>query len=164
MSRAPRNSPITEHQWEHIFGILDGACYGSNAVQVAWKWLRSNGSVMQLPTFYERLRKERRARNERAAAGAAEAAAAATAAVLMVDAVPLVGASFVQEGAPEPPAAHGGLAAPPAPAICPRGGRSPVPGPVPGFNLSCPESGTLPRPRPRFAEIGDQAQVRPSSG
>jgi hypothetical protein len=78
MSRAPRNSPITEHQWEHIFGILDGACYGSNAVEAAWKWLRSNGSVMQLSTFYERLRKERRARNERAAAGAAEAAAAAT--------------------------------------------------------------------------------------
>ena len=63
MSRAPRNSPITEHQWEHIFGILDGACYGSNAVQVAWMWLRSNGCVVQLPTFYERLRKERRARN-----------------------------------------------------------------------------------------------------
>jgi hypothetical protein len=36
MSRAPRNSPITEQQWEHIFGILEGACYGSNAVQVAW--------------------------------------------------------------------------------------------------------------------------------
>ena len=100
MSRAPRNSPITEHQWEHIFGILDGACYGSNAVQVAWEWLRSNGSVMQLSTFYERLRKERRARNERAAAGAAEAAAAATAAVLMVDAVPLGGASVVAEGEP----------------------------------------------------------------
>ena len=116
MSRAPRNSPITEHQWEHIFGILDGACYGSNAAQVAWTWLRSNGCVMQLPTFYERLRKERRARNEKAAAGAAaagaaEAAAAATAALLMVDAVPLAGAFFVAEGATEPPAAHGGLAA-----------------------------------------------------
>ena len=79
MSRAPRNSPITEHQWEHIFGILDGACYGSNAVQVAWMWLRSNGCVMQLPTFYERLRKERRARNETAAAGAADPASTSAA-------------------------------------------------------------------------------------
>jgi hypothetical protein len=114
MSRAPRLSPITELQWDHIFGILDGACYGSNATQVAWTWLSSNGCVMKLSTFYERLRKERRARIEKAAAGAAEAAAAATAVEPMRDSVPLVGSSFVQEGATEPPSAHGGLAAPPA--------------------------------------------------
>ena len=129
MSRAPRNSPITEHQWDHIFGILDGACYGSNAVQVAWMWLRSNGCVVQLPTFYERLRKERRARNEKAAAGAAEAAAAATAAVLMVDAVPLGGASFVAEGvACGQKRTHGAaidsvVSAPPPPA-CPECARA----------------------------------------
>jgi hypothetical protein len=34
------------------------------------------------------------------------------------------------------------------------GGDAP---PSPGPSPICPESGTLPRPRPRFAEIGDQA-------
>jgi hypothetical protein len=40
-------------------------------------------------------------------------------------------------------------------------GRSPVPvrDAPPSPSPICPESGTLPRPRPRFAEIGDQAVV-----
>ena len=48
---------------------------------------------------------------------------------------------------------HSGTVPVPVPDLAGDGDAPPSPSPI------CPESGTLPRPRPRFAEIGDQAVV-----
>ena len=113
--------PITDSQWIHIMQLLAREdYYGARGTVRAWQWLTSQGRTMSLRTFQSRLRieKEQRridAEKEMQRRLDAEAAALrAPPAVPIVDGMPLVGASFVQEGAPEPPAEHGGLAAPPA--------------------------------------------------
>ena len=102
--RLPKTPP-TAAQWAHIFRILEG---GNGAVQRAHAWLRAEaGSDMCLRTFKGLLSNEREERTRQREA----------AAVLMLDAVPLAGASFAEEGATLPPAAHGALVAPAEPTV-----------------------------------------------
>ena len=107
----PRVDAPTPEQWDVIIPRLAAR---TTTVRNALTWLHNNGHTMSQPSFERMLHNERKTRNS---AGEREAALAATPAVLMLDAVPLAGASFAEEGATLPPAAHGALVAPAEPTV-----------------------------------------------
>ena len=106
----PKLPPITDSQWAYIMELLARAdYYGARGTERAWQWLASEGSTMSIKTFRNRLREEKEIGRPRAED--------VTPAVPMLDAVPLGAASFLEEGATLPPAAHGALVAPAEPTV-----------------------------------------------
>jgi len=94
--------PIVKTEWDDVFAFLQTAPRGSQATKTAWESFCRRGHRMSLATFYSRLRIENEHRRLDAEKEQrrldAEAATHAPPAVLMLEAVPLGGASFVAEG------------------------------------------------------------------
>ncbi len=95
-----RLAPLTEDQWDGVFEVLSGSAVGSHANDSAWEWLRSQGHVMAMSTFYKELRIERETRRLQT-----EEELSATPAVPKADAVPL-DASFVHGAVPHADPLH----------------------------------------------------------
>ena len=122
----PKVPPITDSQWAYVMELLARAdYYGARGTERAWQWLASEGSTMSIKTFRNRLREVK----EQLRIDAEKEKQRRLDAVLMVDAVPLGGASFVAEGvACGQKRTHGAaidsvVSAPPPPA-CPECARA----------------------------------------